>query len=243
MRAKHRRAWADACGGPGCPGRGAAGAGPGQHLRSAVHLPHRPVRRLRHSDRERHASTTSTCSTSATAASAASSSSIEECETGYDTKKGVECYESVKSKKPVDHRTRSRPASRCSSSPRPRSTRSRSCRWPMALSASAVGNDLPLGVQSAGDLLGRRFDDRQIHRRQGRRPRQAQGQEDRLHLSRRAATARSRSRCSSSSPRITASKLKLYPVAGAGDAEPVGAVAQRAPRPAGLDRSCRAGAP
>lgn len=26
---------------------------------------------------------------------------IEECETGYDTKKGVECYESMKSKKPV----------------------------------------------------------------------------------------------------------------------------------------------
>ena len=27
--------------------------------------------------------------------------SIEECETGYDTKKGVECYEQVKAKKPV----------------------------------------------------------------------------------------------------------------------------------------------
>ena len=26
---------------------------------------------------------------------------IEECETGYDTKKGVECYEQVKSKNPV----------------------------------------------------------------------------------------------------------------------------------------------
>ncbi|MCW5753056.1 MAG: ABC transporter substrate-binding protein, partial [Alphaproteobacteria bacterium] len=26
---------------------------------------------------------------------------VEECETGYDTKKGVECYESTKSKKPV----------------------------------------------------------------------------------------------------------------------------------------------
>jgi branched-chain amino acid transport system substrate-binding protein len=26
---------------------------------------------------------------------------IEECETGYDTKKGVECYEQVKAKKPV----------------------------------------------------------------------------------------------------------------------------------------------
>jgi branched-chain amino acid transport system substrate-binding protein len=26
---------------------------------------------------------------------------IEECETGYDTKKGLECYEAVKPKKPV----------------------------------------------------------------------------------------------------------------------------------------------
>ena len=26
---------------------------------------------------------------------------IEECETGYDTKKGVECYEALKGKKPV----------------------------------------------------------------------------------------------------------------------------------------------
>ena len=26
---------------------------------------------------------------------------VEECETGYDTKKGVECYEQVKPKKPV----------------------------------------------------------------------------------------------------------------------------------------------
>src|ERR1700687_5471368 len=26
---------------------------------------------------------------------------VEECETGYDTKKGVECYEQIKSKNPV----------------------------------------------------------------------------------------------------------------------------------------------
>ena len=26
---------------------------------------------------------------------------LEECETGYDTKKGIECYEAVKSKNPV----------------------------------------------------------------------------------------------------------------------------------------------
>ena len=74
-----------------------------------------------------------------------------------------------------------------------------------------------------------------LHRRQGRRPRQAQGQDHRLHLSRRAATAASRSRCSSSSPRITASTVKLYPVPASRNAEPVGAMAQRAPRPAGLD--------
>ena len=43
----------------------------------------------------------STCLTSATAASAASSLIVEECETGYDTKKGVECYDSVKGKNPV----------------------------------------------------------------------------------------------------------------------------------------------
>ena len=57
---------------------------------------------------------------------------IEECETGYDTKKGVECYESIKGKNPVDREPRTRPASRCSSSRRPRSTRSRSCPWPTA---------------------------------------------------------------------------------------------------------------
>src|SRR5215469_1644203 len=26
---------------------------------------------------------------------------VEECETGYDTKKGIECYESIKSKNPI----------------------------------------------------------------------------------------------------------------------------------------------
>ena len=38
---------------------------------------------------------------------------VEECETGYDTKKGVECYESVKSKHPVGDQRPIRPASRC----------------------------------------------------------------------------------------------------------------------------------
>ena len=73
----------------------------GQHLRAALTYRTGAVRRLRHPDRQRHGRLPARCSTSATAASAASSSSIEECETGYDTKKGVECYESVKAKNPV----------------------------------------------------------------------------------------------------------------------------------------------
>jgi branched-chain amino acid transport system substrate-binding protein len=40
--------------------------------------------------------TISPCSTSATAASTGSRSVVTECETGYDTQKGVECYEQVK---------------------------------------------------------------------------------------------------------------------------------------------------
>ena len=43
----------------------------------------------------------STCSTRATAASTASRSPIEECETGYATDRGVECYERLKGKGPT----------------------------------------------------------------------------------------------------------------------------------------------
>ena len=107
---------------------------------------------------------------------------VEECETGYDTKKGVECYESVKGKNPVV-------VNPCSTGitlqliPKAAVDKIPILSMAYGLSASAVGNDVPLDVQSAGHLLGRRVDDRQIHRRQGRRARQAQGQEDRLHLS------------------------------------------------------------
>ena len=69
---------------------------------------------------------------------------------------------------------------------------------------------------------------------QGRRARQAQGQEDRLHLPRRRLRQGADPAARGSSPRTTASTVKLYPVAGAGHAEPVVALAQRAPRPAGL---------
>ena len=38
---------------------------------------------------------------------------VEECETGYDTKKGVECYDSTKGKEPGRQHTLILPASRC----------------------------------------------------------------------------------------------------------------------------------
>ena len=87
---------------------------------------------------------------------------VEECETGYDTKKGLECYEAVKPKNPV--------------MVNPWSTGL----WSLGLGAR---RHVPLDFQSAGHLLGRLLADHQVHRRTRRRARQAQGQEDRLHLS------------------------------------------------------------
>ncbi len=56
---------------------------------------------------------------------------IEECETGYDTKKGVECYEAVKGKNPALINPYSTGITLQLIRKR-RSTRCRSCRWPMA---------------------------------------------------------------------------------------------------------------
>ena len=69
---------------------------------------------------------------------------------------------------------------------------------------------------------------------QGRRPRQAQGQDHRLHLLRRRLRPRA-----DPAARAVRQGLRLHreAVSGAGgrDAEPVRPVAQRAPRPSGLD--------
>ena len=113
------------------------------------------VRRVRHSDRQRHA-TISTCSTSATAASAASSSSIEECETGYDTKKGVECYDAGQGQEPGRgqsvfdrHHAAAHPQGRGRQDPDPLD----------GLRPFGLGRrqPVPVDLQSAGDLLGRRL--------------------------------------------------------------------------------------
>ena len=186
------------------PPRRAAGAGAG-HRSTCRCSPIAPARSPAPASRSPTACTTiSPCSTSATAASAASSSSIEECETGYDTKKGVECYEPVKGKNPVVINPYSTGIT-LQLIPKASVDKIPILSMAYGLSASAVGNIFPWifnppatywdGASAFIKYIGE----------QGRRPRQAQGQEDRLHLSRRAATARSRSRCSSSSPRTTAS--------------------------------------
>ena len=110
---------------------------------------------------------------------------VEECETGYDTKKGVECYEQVKGKNPIVINPYSTGIT-LQIIPKAAVDKIPVLSMAYGLSASADGQKLPVDLQSAGDLLGRRLDVREIRRAEGRRPRQAQGQEDRPRLSRRA---------------------------------------------------------
>ena len=93
---------------------------------------------------------------------------VEECETGYDTKKGLECYEQVKAKNPVVLN----PYSTGITLPLiPKAAIDKIPILSMAygLSASADGNDLPVDIQSASNLLGRRLDVHPLCGRQGRR--------------------------------------------------------------------------
>ena len=145
---------------------------------------------------------------------------VEECETGYDNKKGRRMLRAGQDEAPGrDHALFDRHHA--------------------AADPEGGGRQDPAPVDGLRPLgLGRRqhfpwifnppatywdgaVDDRALHRRQGRRPRQAQGQDARLHLSSTAATARSRSRCSSSSPRTTASTSSSIRCRPARDAEPV----------------------
>ncbi len=129
---------------------------------------------------------------------------IEECETGYKNEKGVECYEFDEEQEAGgDHALFDRHHARLDSEgggrPHPDPVD--------GLRPVGVGGRqrLPVDLQSAVQLLGRPVDHHPLHRRQGRRPRQAQGQDRRLTSTSTAVTASSRFRCSTNSPRITAS--------------------------------------
>src|SRR3954454_18086319 len=126
---------------------------------------------------------------------------VEECETGYDTQKGVECYEATKTKHPLVYNPWSTGIT-LALIPKAAVDHIPSLSMPYGLSAAArrppphplhalrpVGRRrrprLPLGLQPAGHLLGRALGGGEAHRRPGGRAGQAQGQEDRLHLPRR----------------------------------------------------------
>ena len=130
---------------------------------------------------------------------------VEECETGYDTKKGVECYEQVKAKKPVVVNPYSTGIT-LQLIPKAAVDKIPVLSMAYGLSASAVGDELPLDLQSAGDLLGRPVDDLQLYRRARKAVSTSSRARPSATSSSTAATAASRSRCSSSSPRITASR-------------------------------------
>ena len=158
---------------------------------------------------------------------------FEECETGYDTKKSIECYEQAKSKNTViyspvvDRRDARRdPARPYRQDPDPVDGL-----WPVRLGRR---QHLPLGLQPAADLLGRRLDHGPPHGQRAWRHGQAQGQEARPDPSRRALSARSRSRCS----RALAQEIRLRGQALSGrrgrHAEPGLALALDPARPARL---------
>ena len=81
--------------------------------------------------------------------------SVEECETGYKNEKGVECYEALKGKKPVVINPYSTGIT-LGADPEGVGRQIPVLSMAYGLSASAVGQEFPVGLQPAGDLLGRR---------------------------------------------------------------------------------------
>ena len=79
---------------------------------------------------------------------------VDECETGYDTKKGVECYETVKGKHPVVLNPYSTGIT-LQLIPKASVDKIPILSMAYGLSASADGNDFPVDLQPSGNLLGR----------------------------------------------------------------------------------------
>ena len=94
---------------------------------------------------------------------------IEECETGYDTKKGLECYEAIKGKNPVMVNPWSTGITL------PLIPRAAVDKDPGAVDGLrpvglGPGRRVPLGVQPAQHVLGRAVDDHELRRRRRRAP-------------------------------------------------------------------------
>ena len=162
---------------------------------------------------------------------------VDECETGYDTKKGLECYDSVKPKNPVIVNPWS---TGITLSLIPKASVDKipilsHGLWPFGL---RQGRHLPLGFQSARHLLGRPLGNPQIYRR--RIDRQAEGQDDRLSLFRRGLRQGADPDVPGPGEGLRLRSEALSRRAGR-HAEPIGAMARRAPRQARFRRHVRLG--
>ena len=136
---------------------------------------------------------------------------IEECETGYDAQKGVECYESTKGKGALVYNPYSTGIT-LQLIPKASVDKIPILSMAYGLSAAAVGRDLPLDLQSARHLLGRCLGNPELHRasrRAGSTSSRARRSASSIST---PATAGSRFRCSSSWPASTASSSPNIPV-------------------------------
>ena len=179
------------------------GPGRGHRLHSAVHLPHRPVREFGHSDRQRHARLPQHAQRPRRRHRRRQDrrrgmrDRLQERE-GRRVLRGAQEQASGgdhavfdRHHAGADSEGRGRPHSGAVDGLRPVGFGGR--------------QGLPVDLQSAVDLLGRPVDHRPLHRRQGRRPRQAQGQDHRLHLLRRRLRPRADAAACTRLPRTTAS--------------------------------------
>ena len=206
--------------------------GAGQHLRAAPDLPYRPVRRRRHSDRQRH----ERLPRDAQRARRRHRRREDRHRGMRDRLRHQEGRrvlragqgEEAGGGEPVFDRHHA------AADPEGRGRQGGGAVDGLRPLGLGRRTELPLDLQSARDLLGRAVDHHEVHRREVRRSRQAQGQDHRLHLLRRRLRPRA-----DPAARAVRQGLRLHreAVSGAGgrDAEPVRPVAQRAPRPSGLD--------
>jgi hypothetical protein len=158
---------------------------------------------------------------------------VEDCETGYKNEKGVECYEALKNKKPAVINPYSTGIT-LALIPKAAVDHIPVLSMAYGLSASAVGKDFPWIFNPPSTYWDGLSIILRLRRQQGRWPRQAQGQDRRLHLFRRWLWPRT---AAAVAPTRQGLRLQREGVscAGRSDAEPGKSLAQRPPRPSRLD--------
>ena len=139
---------------------------------------------------------------------------FEECDTGYATDRGVECYERLKGKGPTGAAYVIPLSTGITFALTEKAPIDKIPHHLHGLRPLGIARWLrvPVELPAARHLLDGGRHPRAAHRQEGRRLRQAQGQEDRAGLSRLSRTARSPSPCCRSERRCTASNLAALPV-------------------------------